>query len=206
MDAHRAPYSLETAPPADDDPDIFGWESLSIRTLTEVTVRVLLQMRARIVKDAAYCHKCGDILFQEPTITGSELRKPALSQSRDEDQHLVEELLAIDPKPSNCHSCGKTQSLSRYPFALGKPVSTQREWGTTALSVAFSVVTIPLLGVGGVRLPGKSTRLRILRLTLVLCSQCLKNNKGCEIHPWWTIARKHGYTEFLSADDVSRLH
>jgi hypothetical protein len=123
-------------------------------------------------RDAAYCHKCGEALFPISPTLG---QRPSIS----EDQLLAQELLAVKLKPG-CHACGRVEGLSSYTFGLGRPVSTRREWSATALSVAFSAVTIPLLGVGGIQLPGKSIRMHVLTLTLVLCLKCRDERRGCE--------------------------
>jgi hypothetical protein len=122
-----------------------------------------------------------------------------------EDRALVEELLSIDVKTNRCNACGQTTKLLRWDFGLGKPVASARNWAGTALSVGLSALTIPLVGLGAVQLPGRSTRFRILRFQLVLCEHCYQKKHGFEAHPWWAVLRKHGYTEFLSAADLRGL-
>ena len=159
---------------------------------------------------ASYCHKCGRSLFREETT--QEGQQPAQISPRqveapltEEQQQLIDQLLPIDQKAYECHACGRTDNQYSWDFGLGKNISTQRAWGETAWSVAVSAVTLPLIGVGGLRLPGKKTSLRVLRLRLILCDSCHQRQLHYSLHPWWTVARRLGYTEFLDAKDLQKL-
>jgi hypothetical protein len=88
---------------------------------------------------------------------------------------------------------------------LGKKISSKRAWGGTAWSLAVSAITVPLIGAGGVQLPGKNTRLRVLRLRLVLCDSCRQKRLNYSVHPWWATANRLGYTEFLNAEQLAGL-
>jgi len=167
---------------------------------------------ARNPDDATYCRSCGSLLCKgnEPKVEQSP-RKPTTHEVEtlpdEEQRRLIDELLPIDQKPHECHACGRRDNLHGWDFGLGKPISTKRAWGETVRSVAVSAVTLPLIGAGGVQLPGKKTCLRVLRLRLILCDSCIREqtNYTFHVHPWWEPARRLGYTEFLSADDMERL-
>jgi hypothetical protein len=118
---------------------------------------------------------------------------------------LIDELLPIGQKPHECHACGRKDNLHGWDFGLGKPISTKRAWGKTAWSIAVSAVSLSLGGAGIVQLPGTKTRLRVLRLRLILCESCIRGQTNYTLHPWWEPARRLGYTEFLSADDMEKL-
>lgn len=175
---------------------------------------------ARNPDGGSYCHKCGATLYRaDPTSEVGERTQPAQSTSSqldEEQRQLLEELLPIDQKADQCHACGRAENLHVWDFGLAKKVSERRLWGETVGSVVASAVMIPLLGVGGLRLPGKKVNLRVLRLRLVLCSACRQQHialgKGGHIdvaayglHPWWATARRLGYTQFLQASDLNRL-
>lgn len=160
--------------------------------------------------DANFCHKCGSSLYRAAGGNPSDSAKnktphqlePHVSE---EQRQLIEELLPIDQKPDECHACGRKDHLRSWDFGLGKKLSTKRAWGATAWSVAVSAVTIPLLGAGGVRLPGQKTSYRVLRLRLTLCDSCWEGQAKYGLHPWWQTAIRLGYTEFFDAEGLKRL-
>jgi ribosomal protein L40E len=160
--------------------------------------------------DASYCHKCGVLLFRLDA-QRVEASAPAkivqnLDESLTEEQRqLIDEVLSVDPKPSECHICGRTDHVYNFDFGLGKKISTKREWSETALSVAVSALTLPLLGAGGIVFPGKKNRFRILKLRLVLCDSCERGKIRYEYHPWWTPAKRLGYSVFFSLNDLKKL-
>lgn len=123
----------------------------------------------------------------------------------EEQRRLIEELLPIDQKPHECHACGRKDNLHSWDFGLGKNVSTKRAWSETALSVAVSAVTILLVGVAGLQLPGKKTSYRVLRLRLILCDVCWEGETKYSLHPWWQKATQLGYTQFFDADGLKKL-
>jgi hypothetical protein len=136
-----------------------------------------------------YCHNCGDTLPQDIEVT---------SEKR-----------SVQPKVGNknqrCHKCGSPERLYSWDFGLGKAISSKRAWGETALSAAFSAVTVPLTGYGVLRLPGKRTKFSVVRLSLVLCDSCLRNREGYTCHPMWSEAQRLGFTEFFCAGDLANL-
>lgn len=165
---------------------------------------------ARNPEEASYCHKCGVSLYREeagqvePSAKNENSRQIA-TPSDEEQRRLIDELLPIDQKPHECHACGRKDNLYGWDFGLGKSISTKRTWGGAAWSVAVSAVTLPLVGYGGVQLPGKKTRLRVLRLRLILCDSCRRGKINYAFHPWWEPARRLGYTQFLNANELKKL-
>jgi hypothetical protein len=165
---------------------------------------------ARNPDDANYCHKCGGLLYSETPEHSDQLienRVPHQFERAegDERRRLIEELLAIEQRPHECHACGRAENLNGWDFGLGKKISTKRAWGETAWSVAVSAVTIPLLGAGGLQLPGKNTRYEVLRLRLILCGSCWEGEAKYSLHPWWQKATQLGYTEFFDAEGLKKL-
>lgn len=161
--------------------------------------------------DASYCNKCGSPLYltfqhghgpRQPIEEG--IRDPVRTQM-DEERRGISELLSIDPKPHQCHGCRTEKDLYGYDFGLAKVMSARRNWGEAAWSAAVSAVSLPLLGYGILQLPGKKSRLRVLRLRLILCESCRRRRVSYLLHPWWEPARRLGFTQFLSADDLDRL-
>ena len=160
---------------------------------------------ARLLQESDYCHKCGEAVptLHKPQVISHSGPKHA-KDLNSEDTALIKELRSIDRRSDRCHACDCKEGLLSWEFGLGKPISNQWEWGETALSVAFSAITIPLLGVGALRIPGKSTRLRVLPLKLRLCKDCQAAKKGYKSHPWWNVLRQYGYTEFVLPQQMSK--
>ncbi len=160
-------------------------------------------------ESASYCHKCGSTLYKKTTETSNPLHlrntpkpEPKLTQQQ---RRLVDDIFSIDQKRYECHACGRTENLYSWDFGLAKKTGTKRDWSMTAWSVVVSAVTLPLLGAGGLELPGKNTRLSLLRLQLVLCGVCRHKNFAYDFHPWWEPAKRLGYTEFYDANQLKRL-
>lgn len=84
-------------------------------------------------------------------------------------------------------------------------ISYLRDRVEAAWSVAVSPVTIPLIGAGGLRLPGRKTSYRVLRLRLILCDSCWGGQTRYSLHPWWRTAIRLGYTEFFDAEGLKKL-
>lgn len=158
---------------------------------------------------ANYCHKCGGAIYKKATDTQQQLPPPDTAKPEpiltQEQRQLVDELFSIDKKPHECHACGRTENLYSWDFGLAKKMGTKREWCMTAWSVAVSAVTLPLLGAGGLKLPGKKTRLNVLRLQLILCVVCRDTNFAYHFHPWWEPAKRLGFTEFFDAVELKKL-
>jgi hypothetical protein len=165
---------------------------------------------ARNPDHAGYCHECGSSMYKE-TVRDSDQsardKVPAQVETphNEEQRRLIDELLPIDQRPHECHACGRRDNLHSWDFGLGKKITTNRAWGGTALSIAISAVTIPLIGAGGLQLPGKSTRYQVLRLRLILCGSCWKGGAQYSLHPRWQKATQLGYTEFFDAEGLKKL-
>jgi len=92
----------------------------------------------------------------------------------------------VNPSPE-CQGCGRRDALRRWNFGLGRPLGTETDWGETLASIAVSAVTIPMLGIAGLRLPGKKTSLSVLRLQLLLCDTCTRQGKTpYSVLPVWS--------------------
>ena len=159
---------------------------------------------------ASYCNECGSLLYKQETKHPDKSAKEKLPRQVEipqnaEQRRLAEELLAIDQRPHECHACGCSDRLHGWDFGLGKKTSTKWAWGETALSVAVSAVSIPLIGVAGLQLPGKKTRYQVLRLRLILCDSCWEGQAKYSLHPWWQTATRLGYTEFFDANALKHL-
>lgn len=163
------------------------------------------------MEDGNYCHKCGAPL-SSTTIDIDAVGRIQASRTQGieplgdaEQRRITKELLSIDPKSDKCHACGRKERLHRWEFGLGKPVSSRPAWGGTALSVAVSAVALPLIGVGALQLPGKKVSYRVLRLSLVLCEDCWKEQTNYTVHPWWQAAGRLGYKDFFDAEQLKAL-
>jgi hypothetical protein len=153
---------------------------------------------AQTYKDSRFCHKCGSSVPEET--------EPCHDSEGKQEQQLLQELMSKDRKAHVCHRCGGSGKLFCWDFGLGKPVASKRAWAGTAASLAVSAITLPLLGVGRLDLPGKKTTLSVLRLRLMLCESCKKlDGIHYSLHPWWEDALRMGYTQFLNADDLKNL-
>jgi len=163
---------------------------------------------ARNPRHAVYCNKCGNSVVEQ-NVSDLRRRKEGASPPKlpreDGQARLFAELSRPDQKPDQCHACGKKDQLYRWEFGMARELSTRRTWEDTAVSVAVSAITIPLLGVGGFQLPGKKSRLQVLRLQLVLCEGCRKRRVTYAAHPSWELAQKLGYTLLLDAHELSTL-
>jgi hypothetical protein len=128
-----------------------------------------------------------------------------LDETEEEEISGLRKLSRLDAKSCECHSCGKTEGLMGYKFGLAKVLSAERDWTSTAASVVVSAISIPLVGLGMLELPGKRTRVRALRMTLVLCESCRAGKLNYPAHPWWYSAQRLGYNTLLSDRDLEQL-
>jgi len=162
---------------------------------------------------APSCYNCGAALIS-PTIVSVRIPGPAV-QSRpnnasflDSDEGEIRGLRVLartDSKSCECHVCGTREGLRYYRFGLARVMSVKRVWSETAASVVMSAISVPLVGVGMLRLPGKRTSVRALRLTLVLCEACDVSQPDYTAHPWYSAAQRLGYTALLSECDLEKL-
>lgn len=113
---------------------------------------------------------------------------------------------------SPCHYCGSAGERVYLDFALMRVSGSSISIGQTVASAALSTVTIPLLGVGALSLPGKSLRGAAFHLKLVVCKPCCKkegnmfgffmNERRASRHPLWSVLHEHGFTKFLPKDKM----
>ena len=155
-----------------------------------------------------YCHQCGNALIPHPGNPDLDKSQPSSANDSAEDAAEIKALRAIariDVKPSECHRCGRTEGLTAYEFGLAKVLSANRDWTRTAASVVVSAVSVPLTGLGMIHLPGKRTRVRALRMKLILCETCSTTQVNYPAHPWWYPAQKLGYDTFLGEGELKKL-
>jgi hypothetical protein len=112
-----------------------------------------------------------------------------------------------------CHSCGGLDTLNHYDFGIVRVHTEQKDWKAAGLSVALSAVTLPLLGVGRLYGPGKTTTGNLLKLRIVLCKSCTNARRNffgafvvkeshCVIHPLWKELREAGFTMFVPTQEL----
>jgi hypothetical protein len=112
-----------------------------------------------------------------------------------------------------CHYCGSVDDLVHWDFALMRVADSKRSWGETIGTAAVSAITLPLLGVGAVRLPGSSLEGQALHLRLVVCKPCCRkegnmlglfmlNEKRASKHPLWQPLHDAGFTKFLDGEKM----
>lgn len=161
--------------------------------------------RAKIYHEAKYCHNCGDPL-SGPTIDVGHMPESIESKTdSNATRSSTNSRTRSDLKEPNCHKCGAAGGLKAWDFGLGKAIETKRVWGETAISAALSAVTVPLIGYGVLRLPGKKTSFSVVRLRLILCDACCRNRVGYSAHPFWEEANRLGYTEFFDQMELTKL-
>jgi hypothetical protein len=85
-------------------------------------------------------------------------------------------------------------------------ISSRHAWGETVISTVVSAATLPLLGAGIFKLPGKETSFQVLRLRFNLCDSCARSKEtSYSMHPSWKKANSLGYTQFFDANELKRL-
>ncbi len=160
---------------------------------------------AQTSEESHICHKCGTPVPHTP-FNNASTQRPFGSETEQEQRRVEQRLLSKDRKPHQWHQCEGRGKLHGWDFGLGKIIAEKRVWGATAVSVAVSAITVPILGVGMLERPGKETSLTVLRLRLMLSeSGSQRGGVSYSVHPCWDGAMSLGYTEFLSADDLKRL-
>ena len=155
---------------------------------------------SKIPKDALFCQECGTRVISDDQLTAVDIEQAQ--------QAVLQQLLKNNPQRNVCCVCGGSNQLCAWDFGLAKPISNKRVWGPTAASIAVSAITLPLIGLGALELPGKRTTLSVLRLRLLMCELCKKREPGrvpYAIHPMWDGAQRLGYTQFLSAGDLNKV-
>src|SRR5256885_15855613 len=120
-----------------------------------------------------FCCRCGAPIFQQAPVClscGGAISDPASAATSVSAEGT--------PIPLICHNCGKSDELVAWDFGLGRAITTKRNWDETLISGAISAVTLPLIGVGMVRLPGNRSTFAVLRLWLLLCESCSRNRSS----------------------------
>jgi hypothetical protein len=167
-----------------------------------------------------FCHSCGASLFhplsQSVTQGPHPISKPLAGRS---EHDLLTELIQSDPKPNECHKCGRKADLTRYPFGIAKVLSVKRDWGETAARATASAASLalaPIIGFAVVswKKPGKRISYSVLKSQLVLCRGCVSEgfwggvklrDRDYQYHPWSERARRIGYDKYLSAENLAKL-
>jgi hypothetical protein len=129
----------------------------------------------------------------------------------------IEKIIEIDAAFTKCHICGSTHKTVRRDFGLAEVLVDKRNWAETAVSVAISVVTLPTLGVGRISFPGRTRRLRVLKLHLILCDACMREKTTALLwdskltaadyarHPAWEVAQQLGFVKILTAKELAKI-
>lgn len=114
---------------------------------------------------------------------------------------------------SPCHYCNSPNDLVEFDFALMRIQETGRSWGETTASIAIGALTLPLLGIAALKLPGQSLEGQALALKLIVCKPCCKkegnffslfmlNEARASRHPLWSRLREAGFTKFLDSEKM----
>lgn len=135
-------------------------------------------------------------------------------------QHFVQEkqasvdlhrkLQAVDDP---CHGCKSADQLTDFEFGLARNQKQERDWKSTGISAAVSALTMPLLGVGALYGPGKTSTAQLLRLRLKLCQKCINSRKGlfggfaakedtCALHPMWNDLQGAGFKKYVGTNEL----
>jgi hypothetical protein len=147
-----------------------------------------------------------DRVFQEIGVQRAEQLAPQVLEQR-----KFKNLLLGYGSP--CHYCGCETDLVRWNFALMKVADSKVSLGATVATAAISAVTLPLLGAGAVRLPGRAHSGQAFHLRLVTCKPCCKkhgnflglfmlNEQRASTHPLWQALNEHGFSKFLAEDKM----
>jgi hypothetical protein len=144
----------------------------------------------------------------------AEAEAEAFVRERTEYLQSANRLVEIDENSKGCHKCGRPHE-ERYFFGLAEMLIDKRNWWETAASVAVSALTLPTIGIGTLRFPGRKRQARILKFHLLLCCDCASGYKtifgalredGYAAHPCWEPAHNLGFTKFLSAEEVNKFN
>lgn len=160
-----------------------------------------------------YCCNCGAKLTGRSTLCPScstPIPPESLPQNDApiavEEQAVIRDIVSEDLQSTGCHKCRSNAAPHTWQFGLGKISSSRHAWGETAISAAVSAVTLPLLGAGALKFPGKKTSFQVLRLRLRLCdSRARHRQRAYSMHPAWKKAQALVYTEFFDAAELNRF-
>ncbi len=159
---------------------------------------------------ARFCQKCGQPMLAPQTGASVPPASPPTSTDPAErarmDLERLAQVLSIHVPTDRCHRCSALNDLERFPFALGKQVSSESNYGEVGGSIAASAVTMALFGFGAVRGPQRKTIYRTIRLETALCRICRTRFKdwagwmkrgAYEFHPWYDSAVQLGYDTII---------
>jgi hypothetical protein len=174
-----------------------------------------------------FCPSCGSKLREVPPTPeptgqekGGQQQVPETAFWEDSATQLellqsLSEIHELDSKKNLCHLCGIRSPRSAYEFGVARIMSTRRDWGKTIASVAISAITLPLLGVGRFKGPGKETRARIIRLELMVCDFCKDNRTSLfnsvklsyddyEMHPSVKKATEISFAKIITREELKK--
>lgn len=147
-----------------------------------------------------------NVLFQEISLQRAEQLTPQIVEQR----KFKNSLLGYG---SPCRYCACETDLIRWNFALMRVEGSRISIGTTVTSAAVSAITLPFLGAGLLRLPGRSHSGQALHLRLITCKPCCKrhgnffglftlNERRASTHPLWHALHEHGFTKYLAEEKM----
>lgn len=160
---------------------------------------------AELFEDAAYCHKCGRE-FQLPqavAVPRAQTELPSRRLSKDE---LLSALKEKSVNLNKCHSCLAETGLLKLDFGLAM-IKTGRNWQETIASVAISAISLPLGGIGLIKLPSKNTEIDVLPLEFHICLDCFEEIGDARkidfsLHPWFGLLWDYGYNRFITPSEI----
>lgn len=158
-----------------------------------------------LYEELAFCHKCGrKITPPDPTPRQQIQVMPSPQTPPRNDTELAAALRRESVPSDMCLICGAEDSLVLIDFGLAK-TKTRRNWSDTVSSVVVSAVSLPLVGLGLIRLPGKTTQTSMFTLRFTACVKCASQNIDYSFHPWFPILFDYGYNQFISPQELAIL-
>src|SRR6266581_6023956 len=89
-----------------------------------------------------FCHSCGDPLLHPSSQSVPQRSDPTSDPTAGRSEHdFLIELIQTDPKPNECHKCGRKTELTRHQFGIAKVLSVKRDWSETASRAAVSAAS-----------------------------------------------------------------
>lgn len=154
-----------------------------------------------------FCQFCGKQLLRPPASSPETIVAQRVQQELEQVQQIT-----LTPVPlDRCHRCSALNDLERIPFALGKEISSERDYGAMGASAAASAVTLALFGMGAIARPQSKTTYRLIRLETVLCPMCKKaftdwagdiKRGAYGFHPWYSAVMQLGYSAVIVGNKV----
>jgi hypothetical protein len=149
-----------------------------------------------------FCHKCGRKAPQETSPALISQDSPAAASRPRNDEELLLALEKEVPNLHKCYACSSGKGLVYIDFGLGM-AETGRKWKEAILSGIVSAVSLPLTGVGKLILPTKKRGIRVIRLRLAVCTECVTAEPDFTEHPWFQILWEYGFNEFIPPNELS---